>query len=866
MEIISVNIESKEQKAAITEGAEKLGVSPQDVEVTEAKGSAYTISLINSPGQFEIDARDDKMSAFLKIITPPVGSGNPVTIEDIEKSLSDMKIVYGIDKETLHSIVTEVQETGLLKKNVTIAKGTLPEKGEKARIELKIGRDAANSDPKASSMVKPGQVVAVKVPATMGKAGTNIFGEETPATPGEDIDFSAGDNVSLKDDGINLISKVYGAARGTWKDVSVTDFLRISKDGMWAEMSIYPVLADNNPLTLDDIIKILKDGGIKHGINESSIKDALDNAEPLEGFRIADTTPAKDGVNAEIDFKFMLSGDDPETVDNNRLKGIIDPSLVTKDIVCEGDVIAQKILAVKQEDGKTVTGILLKGVKPEDRRIKAGQNVTVLDDGLTYVVAKGVTAGYADYTKGTLLVESPLSISKDKLSASISIHPLSSTGNALTFEQVKKIIIRAGIKYGVDLKEIKKLLISTGNKEAHLKKMIAAKGKMPVIGDDAIIDFKFEHKKQVGSIIKDTDQMDFREQLFIHNVKKDDILAVKTPLTKGHNGMDIFGEAIPATPGKDNKLIAAGNVTTSNDCLSLIAEIDGMVSIGDGNKISIFKGHEVSGDVDLKTGNLTMDGSLVIKGWVRSGFIVSASGEIHISGGVEKAVVEAGAGLYVNGGVLGSDKIFSGGNLTAFFIENAIVHARGDIVLRDDMRNCNASTSSIIDVTGGKGRIIGGTLKALMGITANEIGSMAGVRTNIIVGIDQELNDRIDAASKRLEEFKRERSKIDMVLSRYSNKGKLSNIPKAVRFKLEKLIKHRRTTVRMETKLIEHRQNLIKKHDCSRDYSPTLTVNKTVYSGTRITIGDKTLEIDEAISGKIKFYLNSKSQMIETKK
>ena len=47
----------------------------------------------------------------------------------------------------------------------------------------------------------------------------------------------------------------------------------------------------------------------------------------------------------------------------------------------------------------------------------------------------------------------------------------------------------------------------------------------------------------------------------------------------------------------------------------------------------------------MHIGNLTMDGSLVIKGWICAGFVVRASGEIHVGKGIEQASVDAGAFL-----------------------------------------------------------------------------------------------------------------------------------------------------------------------------------------------------------------------------
>ena len=133
--------------------------------------------------------------------------------------------------------------------------------------------------------------------------------------------------------------------------------------------------------------------------------------------------------------------------------------------------------------------------------------------------------------------------------------------------------------------------------------------------------------------------MDFREQSFIHNVKKGDLLAEKIPLTPGTEGKNIFGEIIPAIPGKDERLAPGTNVVISDNGLALTSEMDGMVIISDGNKISVLKSHEIPGDIDMNTGNLTMDGSLVIKGWVCTGFLVRASGEIHVGKGIDQASV-----------------------------------------------------------------------------------------------------------------------------------------------------------------------------------------------------------------------------------
>lgn len=856
-----VRIRSKNNRNAIIEGAEKLGVDPSLVKVSAEEGDDFIITLIDSPGEFEMEARDDHMAAILRTITPPSGTGSPVTVEDIETHLSDLGIVYGIDREIIASTVKEVEETGKTGKNVVVAKGTPPEKGEKAKIDLMTGRDAPNKDPKASSMVRPGQVVAVKIPATPGKPGKDIFGEEVPPVPGDDIGFMPGENVIMKDN--NYISEVYGAARGTWQGISVTDYVKVSRDRMYVEMTLYPVLSDNSRLSFDDIEDILRGKGIKYGINTESLQEALEKGEPVENFRVAEAVPAKDGIDAKIDYEFKINGLDPEEADKKITEGSIDPLSVTRDIVMGGEILARKIPAVKQEDGRSVTGDVLKGIKPKDRKIKTGDNVETGDNGMLFVVREGVIAGYADYSRDTISVENPLCISDDKLSAGIKLYQSSSRKRSLTIDLIKNMISRAGIKYGIGLEEIERFLSSAAKTAFPPADFIVAKGKAPYNGKDAVIDIRFDRDKHAGSLVSGTDRMDFREQSFIRNVKKGDTLAEKIPLTSGEDGNNIFGEVIPADPGRDIKLNPGVNTVLSGNGLTLTSDMDGMVVISDGNRISVLKSHEIPGDIDMKTGNLTMDGSLVIKGWVCTGFVVRASGEIHAGKGIEQAAVDAGAGLYINGGILGGGKanVLSGGRLTAFFIESARVHAKGDIIIRDDIRNSIVSTSSSIDATAGKGRIIGGTVTAFRGATVNEAGSSVGVRTSIIIGIDPETVERMNKISKQLDEFRRQRAKIDMYLVRYSNNRKPSELPKGIRFRLEKLISQRRNLVKMETKLNKYKEKLRKKDREADNRPPCLVVNKIVYAGTSITINESVFDVKEDILGRVKFYLDDSNRV-----
>jgi uncharacterized protein len=567
-------------------------------------------------------------------------------------------------------------------------------------------------------------------------------------------------------------------------------------------------------------------------------------------------------MDSKIEFQFRVNGIDPEEASINRANGVI-PAFETRDIVLGGEIIARKMPPVKQEEYKASTGEELKEIKPEKVKVIAGNNVDVMDNGRLFVVSEKVTAGYTDYSDGIISVTNSLEVSGDRLSASILIYPASSMKRVISIGLIREIIERAGIKYGINLDEIEEFFTSEWKKAFPPKRIVIAKGKPPVQGEDAKISMMFTREKRKGYVKNSTDPMDSRWQSLIHNVKKDELLAEKIPFSTGVHGKDVFGDIIPASPGKDCKLIQGMNVYISPEGLSLFSAMDGMMVIHDNNSISVTETHEIQGDIDMSTGNIIMEGSLIIKGWVRSGFVVRASGEIHVINGVEQATIEAGAGLFIQGGIVGGGKanIASGGDLMALFIENSRAHAKGDIIVCDDIMNSNISAGSSIDATDGKGHILGGTLTALKGIKANETGSPAGVKTNIFVGIDPEQVEREEKIKRHLESFRHQKAKIDMVLVRFRNQKGQVDIPRSMRFKIDKLIKQRRNIAQMEAKLNSYMEGVHQKESDAEDNLPTLSVNRMIFAGTKINIKGSVMDVKTDMPGNTKLYLDENSRI-----
>lgn len=189
-------------------------------------------------GKFEIGISDDNLKCTVTVY-PAKEGGVPVTYEDVLNALHE-KAISNINEEKLKSIF----ENNLFGEEVVVAEGVPAIQGEDARIEykIKVAEDSVkhfSEDEKGrvdfreinliENVVK-GQVLAVKIPATEGKSGIDIFGNEIPATDGKDIILQAGKNTVVSDDGMELKSEIDGHAALMGNKIKVDPIYYVNGD------------------------------------------------------------------------------------------------------------------------------------------------------------------------------------------------------------------------------------------------------------------------------------------------------------------------------------------------------------------------------------------------------------------------------------------------------------------------------------------------------------------------------------------------------------------------------------------------------------------------------------------------------------
>lgn len=860
----TVNLVGAIAEEARKRGTNKPGHTPADGSADSAAEDQNKVAEKDGAAQVEITVSDDKMKASMRFLSPPQGNCPALTEAHIEKVLAGKKIIAGVNKALIPHLVTELSATAESKKNILIAEGKPPIDGKDATLVFKTGEKAENKDREAGNFVRPGQVIAEIIPPTEAVNGVDVYGKEITARNGKPCDIKAGENVTLSEDNTAFRAEIYGVVSQAYNSISVTPPLTISDDAMRVDLRICPTLSDNSSLQTDDILGLLQHAGIVHGILKGNIEAALKPDQPIQTVLVAQGTAPKDGEDATFEYYFTLNNQDPEALDSERRgENPIDEEEIQKEMFSAGELLAEKIPSVAAEDGCTVYGKVINAKQPRDRQLITGEGVKRDDNGLQYIVDEAAM-GYANYIDGTLLTENPIQISEDRLEAMICVHSPSESARLLTSQMVKDRLVKLGIKQGIDKAAILEAGRLASNKTGTFHRLLIAKGKAPQNGEDARFKFFFQKDKQPGKCRDDSGSIDFKERGTIQNARAGGKLAQKIPPTSGIDGFDVFGNLLKADRGKDWNLIPMGGVSVTEDGQIYRAETDGMITVVGEGRIGVFNAYEIQGDVDFCTGNLDMKGTLIINGCVREGFSVKASGDIFVAQGVENSTLRCGANLKVNRGILGNGKsiVVVRGDVHSDFIESARINAGGNVVVNNSIVRSLITSKGLVDVSSGKGRIMGGTVFALKGVKAGEIGSETGIETIIQVGRPPKALKVLARDKKYLASLHKDSRRINLTIGSLVKKSQTGALNQKEKLMLEKLNKLKRRAVMLENRQTQYQKILIQELFAD-EASIEVEVKKAVHEGTIIIVRGYPLKVVQSFKGKGKFVLNKDKQIVE---
>ena len=423
-------------------------------------------------------------------------------------------------------------------------------------------------------------------------------------------------------------------------------------------------------------------------------------------------------------------------------------------------------------------------------------------------------------TYATVVVD----VSRDRMKATVRYD--TRTGMKIpTKEMIMEALAAKGVTYGIKEEAIEKGMES-------MSSFVAAEGLPPVNGDDAYIDRKFDLSTKGKPVVDEYDRVDYKNLNLFVLAKRNDTLAIRIPQTKGTPGKNVYGDVVQAKNGKPIPMPEGKNTKVIGEN-RLVAEIDGQI-VDTGKKISVDSKLVIKGAVGVGTGNIDFDGSVEIAGGVQQGFVVKATGDIEIKGGVSGAEVE-GRNVFIGGGITGMNrgKVRAEQDVRAMFTENAQVEAGRDIYISDVVLHSTLRAGKRIVLEDKHGQITGGMTVAGEEVNAKIIGNQAFVVTRVSVGVDPNLQRKYQTACRNYKEGKKRLQQISQTLNTLS-KIDISRLPQEridqinaltrSQFPLAGQLKKDEVMIKeMEAKLAEMKQGKVR-------------ASEVIYPGTRLSV------------------------------
>ena len=440
-----------------------------------------------------------------------------------------------------------------------------------------------------------------------------------------------------------------------------------------------------------------------------------------------------------------------------------------------------------------------------------------------------------------------IGVSDDAMTVEMTLNPARG-GQEMTRERLGRILREKDVSYGILENEIATVLAAQAT-----QKRVIARGKPPVDGTDASFENLAPEAGDRRPRVDENGIADYRELGEFVVVRQGDALMRRTPAQPGENGVDVHGHVILAKAGKDVPFASglSGATADPNDANLLAASITGQPVAMGPNGVRVDPTITVK-EVNLATGNVRFDGAVRVKGDVRSGMKIQATGDVIVDGTVESAWIEAGGDLVIRGGVIGSGeahlageatraRLSCKGTLRARFLENVHARAGVDILIGEFSMQSElvAQHQILVGKPGsGKGHIRGGHVCASSVVSAAVIGTTNGMRTIVEVGHSAAIGERLKKIGEEFQRCEREQEKIEQVISflqKHPDNGSAGKLEKArltlgnFHDELERL-REEQVLVKQELQVIEGAQ---------------VHALSAAHAGVEIRIGDATFRAME---------------------
>ena len=354
-----------------------------------------------------------------------------------------------------------------------------------------------------------------------------------------------------------------------------------------------------------------------------------------------------------------------------------------------------------------------------------------------------------------------LEISADAMSAWVTLVP-GCGGKLVTPDEIFAALGAAAVTFGIDQAAIH-ALCSAGL----AGRFAVAVGQAPENGRDTQFELLAPDTRDRAPQVDAHGLIDFHELGAIPLVVAEQPLMRRIPPTNGVAGHNIRSELLEPLPGRSEAFVEnlVGAYVASDDANLLRAVFNGQ-PVRCGNGVMVEQVLHVR-NVNIASGNISFDGTVHVDGEVLPGMKVRATGDIIVTGVIDGAELDAGGDVRIGGGVIAHAKVRAGGSVAARFAESAQIYAGTAIAIDDTalQSDLQAMNQIVIGVKSAeRGRLAGGSARAMLLIQAPLLGGATGGVTTVQLGVNPVLEAKYQELLQRIEKQKVEEGNLEKLV------------------------------------------------------------------------------------------------------
>ncbi|WP_099468274.1 DUF342 domain-containing protein [Konateibacter massiliensis] len=398
-----------------------------------------------------------------------------------------------------------------------------------------------------------------------------------------------------------------------------------------------------------------------------------------------------------------------------------------------------------------------------------------------------------------------------------------------TVDNVVELLNHHNVTYGIDKTRIAVML---NEREAYVR-VLVAKGTAAVKGTNGYYKYYFNTEPFTGTIILEDGTVDYNvlgEMVLCH---ENDLLVEYHPAVPGTTGVSVSGTVLQPPPVKELKPIRGKGFTVKEGENCYYSDFDGKIDF-DGTLLKVSQLYVVEGDLDSNAKPIGFCGDVLVQGNVFAGARIETVGNITVNGHVESSTLLAGKNILLRNGMQGdgSGYVFAKGNISAKFLENTTVVSNGNI-FSNYILNCDIYANKKVIVSGQRGAIIGGHVRAIEAISASVVGNTAHLQTQMEIGVGTDFYYKYQQVEDSVNKLKEEISELEQKLNRICEKIKTKPSPlllnirsEVLKEKIEKTAKYNEQC-RMKEELMSQKK---------RSVSGNIVVAGRVFPNTYVRI------------------------------